>query len=126
MEPLIDQTAASSHMVKVNSMTLWKITAKGEPPPSFSWHKAGQRLVSGEEVTIQREEAQGAAVSTLHIHRTRMRDAGTYTLTAENKNGEARVDLDLRVFDTVAECRCDPGGGSGDCQCFNSFNGNKN
>ena len=108
-------------MVKVNRLTVWKITVKGEPPPVFTWTKGGQKLENNELMEVGREVYQGSAVATLQILRTQMEDAGTYTLKAANRNGEAQVELDLLVIDTVPECDCDLFKSGSPCQCFNAF-----
>ena len=78
-----------------------------EPPPEFTWtHPHLGELSSNEEFTVQREEYQGGSVTTLVIHHAKNSDAGTYSLTATNRNGSEKVDLDLIVLDTLPECDC--------------------
>ncbi len=51
-----------------------------------------------------------------------MSDAGTYSLVAENRNGQDSVDLDLIVLDEVHANDCDMFlNGSLECTCNNRF-----
>ena len=50
-----------------------------------------------------------------------MRDAGTYTLVAENRNGMDKVDLDLIVLDPMTDCDCDMFKSAGPCHCSSGF-----
>ena len=78
-----------------------------EPPPEFTWtHPHLGELSSNEEFTVLREEYQGGSTTTLVIHHAKNSDAGTYSLTATNRNGSEKVDLDLIVLDTLPECDC--------------------
>jgi hypothetical protein len=56
------------------------------------------------------------------LGRTQMSDAGTYSLVAENRNGQDSVDLDLIVLDEVHANDCDMFlNGSLECTCNNRF-----
>ena len=58
----------------------------------------------------------------LPCSRTQMTDGGTYSLIAENRNGQDRVDLDLIVLDEVHTNDCDMFlNGSLECTCNNRF-----
>ena len=79
-----------------------------EPPPTFTWtHPHLGELSSCEDFSILYEEYQGGSTTTLVIHHAKNNDAGTYSLTAENRNGTEKVDLDLIVLDTMPSCDCE-------------------
>ena len=78
-----------------------------EPPPTFKWtHPQLGDLSTNEDFAILHEEYQGGSTTTLVIHHAKTSDAGTYSLTAENRNGVEKVDLDLIVLDTLPDCEC--------------------
>ena len=127
-------------MVKLNRMVTFQIKVRGEPAPTFSWLKEGQKLSSSENFQIFSTEhpdpAEQSTIATFQImrysiirgiqfkeaqlynSRTQMSDAGKYSLLAENKNGSDHVDLDLIVIDEVPVCDCDMFlNGNLDCGC---------
>jgi len=107
LSPSIDKGQAGSKTVKTNRTAIWQIKCRGEPPPEFTWtHPHLGELSSNEEFSVLREEYQGGSTTTLVIHHAKNSDAGTYTLTATNRNGSEKVDLDLIVLDTLPECDC--------------------
>ena len=120
--PTIDKGAGGSKSVKVNRMTVWRINVKGEPPPTFSWWKDGKQIVSNDEFQVECEEYQGGSTAILQIFKTRMQDAGTYTLRGENRNGSDKVDLDLVVLDTSHDIECEMLKNANlECRCSQSF-----
>ena len=85
----------------------WLFLYNSEPPPTFTWtHPHLGDLSSNEEFTVPHEEYQGGSTTTLVIHHAKNSDAGTYSLTAENRNGKEKVDLDLIVLDTLPDHDC--------------------
>ncbi len=77
-----------------------------------------------ERWTIMHEEYQGGSTTTLVINKVRMEDAGTFQLEAFNRNGKEKVDLDLIVLDTLADCECDMYlRGDKKCTCAISYTG---
>ena len=78
-----------------------------EPPPTFTWtHPQLGDLSSNEDFSVLHEEYQGGSTTTLVIHHAKDSDKGTYSLTAENRNGKETVDLDLIVLNTLPDCDC--------------------
>jgi len=107
LSPSIDKGQAGSKTVKTNRTAIWQIKCRGEPPPEFTWtHPHLGELSSNEEFSVLRDEYQGGSTTTLVIHHAKNSDAGTYSLTATNRNGSEKVDLDLIVLDTLPECDC--------------------
>ena len=108
--------------MKVNRMTVWRINVKGEPPPTFSWWKNGHQIVNNEEFQVECEDYQGGSTAILQVFKTKLEDAGTYTLRAENRNGGDKGDLDLVVLDTAPDCECEMlKTGNLECRCSQSF-----
>merc|ERR1711981_1353311 len=107
LSPSIDKGQAGSKTVRTNRTAIWQIKCRGEPPPTFIWtHPHLGDLSSNEDFTVLHEEYQGGSTTTLVIHHAKNADAGTYSLTAENRNGKEKVDLDLIVLDTLPDCDC--------------------
>jgi hypothetical protein len=100
-------------------------TTVTEPPPTFTWtHPHLGDLSSNEDFTVLHEEYQGGSTTTLVINHAKNTDAGTYSLTAENRNGKEKVDLDLIVLDTLPECGCDMYKRADKmCTCTHSYTG---
>ncbi|XP_071750036.1 twitchin isoform X1 [Lepeophtheirus salmonis] len=122
LTPSIDKGSSSSKTIKVNRTAIWQIKVKGEPPPEFTWYKNGIQIASTDEVLITREEYQGGATAKLCVSKSQMIDAGTYSLVAENRNGQDKTDLDLIVLDLMQECECDMfKTGDLECNCSNGF-----
>jgi len=93
--------------------------------PTFTWtHPQLGDLSSNEDFSVLHEEYQGGSTTTLVIHHAKDSDKGTYSLTAENRNGKETVDLDLIVLNTLPDCECnlflhaDKG-----CSCSISYTG---
>ena len=81
-------------------------------------------LSSNEDFTVLHEEYQGGSTTTLVIHHAKNSDGGTYSLTAENRNGKEKVDLDLIVLDTLPDCDCDMYKRADKmCTCSHSYTG---
>lgn len=77
-----------------------------------------------EQFTVLRDEYQGGATTILLINHAKMSDAGTYTLTATNRNGTEKVDLDLIVIDKLPDCDCDMYKSANKmCTCQHSYTG---
>ncbi|TWW61140.1 Hemicentin-1 [Takifugu flavidus] len=62
------------------------------PPPKLSWHKDGQKLLSGDGVVL----LPGGQV--LQIARVRKDDAGRYTCQAVNEAGEDHMHFELHIL----------------------------
>lgn len=93
--------------MRTNRTAIWQIKCKGEPPPTFTWtHPQLGDLSSNEDFSVLHEEYQGGSTTTLVIHHAKDSDKGTYSLTAENRNGKETVDLDLIVLNTLPDCEC--------------------
>lgn len=108
LAPSIDKGQAGSKTVRTKRSAIWQIKCRGEPPPTFTWtHPHLGELSSCEDFSILYEEYQGGSTTTLVIHHAKNNDAGTYSLTAENRNGTEKVDLDLIVLDTMPSCDCE-------------------
>jgi len=125
LSPSIDKGQAGSKTVRTNRTAIWQIKCKGEPPPTFTWtHPHLGDLSSNEDFSVLHEEYQGGSTTTLVIHHAKDSDKGTYSLTAENRNGKETVDLDLIVLNTLPDCECnlflhaDKG-----CSCSISYTG---
>ena len=125
LSPSIDKGQAGSKTVRTNRTAIWQIKCKGEPPPTFTWtHPQLGDLSSNEDFSVLHEEYQGGSTTTLVIHHAKDSDKGTYSLTAENRNGKETVDLDLIVLNTLPDCECnlflhaDKG-----CSCSISYTG---
>ena len=126
LSPSIDKGSGGSKMVKLNRLTCFQIKVKGEPAPTFSWLKEGQKIVSSETTLLHVGEhpdpAEQSSIVTLQIPRTQMTDAGKFSLYAENKNGSDHIDIDLIVIDDVPVCECDMFlNGSLECSCNNRY-----
>jgi len=107
LSPSIDKGQAGSKTVRTNRTAIWQIKCRGEPPPTFVWtHPHLGDLSSNEDFTVLHEEYQGGSTTTLVIHHAKNSDAGTYSLSAENRNGKEKVDLDLIVLDTLPDHDC--------------------
>jgi hypothetical protein len=63
--------------------------------------------VNSPEITVQNNEYQGGSTTMLQVVKSKMSDAGTYTVVAENRNGKDKIDLDLVVLDLMQDCDCD-------------------
>ena len=112
--------------MKVNRSAIWRIKCKGEPPPKFTWYKNGEPLIGDADFRVEAVEHQGGAVATMQVVKSRMEDAGTYTLIAENRNGRDKVDLDLVVLDLMQDCECDMfKSGDLSCNCSSGFRQNE-
>ena len=72
MAPTIDKGAGGSKSVKVNRMTVWRINVKGEPPPTFSWWKGGEKIESNDEFQAEFQEYQGGSTAILQIMKTQV------------------------------------------------------
>ena len=96
-----------------------------EPPPTFTWtHPHLGDLSSNEDFSVLHEEYQGGSTTTLVIHHAKDSDRGTYSLTAENRNGKETVDLDLIVLATLPDCDCDMFQRADNmCTCSHSYTG---
>jgi len=126
LAPSIDKGQAGSKTVRTNRTSIWQIKCRGEPPPTFIWThpQHGDLKSNSEDYTILHEEYQGGSTTTLVIHHAKNSDAGTYSLTAENRNGKEKVDLDLIVLDTLPECDCDMFKSADKrCTCSHSYTG---
>jgi len=122
LAPTIDKGAGGSKSVKVNRMTVWRINVKGEPPPTFTWWKNGHQITNNEEFQVECEDYQGGSTAILQVFKTKLEDAGTYTLRAENRNGGDKVDVDLVVLDTAPDCECEMLKSANlECRCSQSF-----
>ena len=124
--PAIDKGCGASKMVKVNRLTCFQIKVKGEPAPTFSWYKDGQKVLPSETVEMlvveHPDPAEQSSIVTLQLQRTQMNDAGKYSLHAENKNGSDHLDIDLIVLDDVPVCECDMFlNGNLECTCNNRY-----
>ena len=113
------------HFNTKNINCIWLTLCVSEPPPTFIWtHPHLGDLSSNEDFTVLHEEYQGGSTTTLVIHHAKNADAGTYSLTAENRNGKEKVDLDLIVLDTLPDCDCDMYKRADKmCTCSHSYTG---
>jgi hypothetical protein len=59
--------------------------AYGEPAPTISWYKDGERVNSGGDHTVLLPGGSLLFLRTLHNHRAR--DSGRYSCRAENQEG---------------------------------------
>lgn len=122
LAPTIDKGAGGSKSVKVNRLTCWRISVKGEPPPVFTWKREGQPIETSERYLVESIEYQGGAIAVLQILKTKLEDAGTFTLHACNRNGTDKVDLDLIVLESQHDNDCDMfKSASLECNCISSF-----
>jgi len=124
LAPSIDKGQAGSKTVRAGRTAFWQIRCKGEPPPVFTWtHPVHGVITSCESYTVMTEEYQGGSTTTLVVHHAAEDDRGTYTLTAENRNGKEKVDLDLIVLDKDHH-DCDMyARGNKQCSCTHSYTG---
>jgi len=124
LAPSIDKGQAGSKTVRAGRTAFWQIRCKGEPPPVFTWtHPVHGAIRSCESFTVMTEEYQGGSTTTLVIHHAQEDDRGTYSLTAENRNGKEKVDLDLIVLDKDHH-DCDMyARGNKQCSCTHSYTG---
>lgn len=125
LSPSIDKGQAASKKVRIKRTAVWQIKCRGEPPPTFTWiHPTDGEIRPGENFSILYDEYQGGATTTLVIHKSKLSDAGTYTLEATNRNGKEKVELDLIVLDNIPECECDMyRSGNKQCSCTHSYTG---
>lgn len=80
---------------KINAHGQWKIEANstGFPKPEIKWTK-NKKTIEDKRVSIYTEETS----STIAIYSLLREDSGTYTVTAENKAGNAWVEINLKVI----------------------------
>ena len=73
LSPCIDKGSGGSRMVKLNRMVTFQIKVRGEPAPTFTWMKDGQKLSSSEGMMIWSVEhpdpAEQSTIATLQIMR---------------------------------------------------------
>ena len=117
-------TTHTTHTLLRSNVT-WASLPPPEPAPTFTWiHPTDGEIRPGEHYSILYDEYQGGATTTLIIHKSKVSDAGTYTLEATNRNGKEKVELDLIVLDNIPECECDMyRSGNKQCSCTHSYTG---
>ena len=73
LSPAIDPGSGGSRMVKLNRMATFQIKVRGEPPPTFTWLKDGQKVAASEGVLIETSEhpdpAEQSTFAILQIQR---------------------------------------------------------
>ena len=73
LSPSIDKGSGGSRMVKLNRMMTFQLKVRGEPPPSFTWLKDGNKLSSSDGLSMSTSEhpdpAEQSTIATLQIMR---------------------------------------------------------
>ncbi|XP_038601048.1 LOW QUALITY PROTEIN: hemicentin-2 [Tachyglossus aculeatus] len=86
-----DEFSVKEVRTKVNSTLTLECESWAVPPPTISWYKDGQLVVSGDHLRIQ---ADGRL---LQIQPTRVSDSGRYLCVATNVAGEDDKDFNVLI-----------------------------
>lgn len=95
VKPRIDRSTLKTATIKVGRAHKWSVDVAGEPPPAIVWvWRDGIPLSNTARITIDnRDYHTDFAI----IDATR-KDAGIYTLQAENKSGKDSEAVELIVL----------------------------
>ncbi|KAJ8416941.1 hypothetical protein AAFF_G00328190 [Aldrovandia affinis] len=77
------------------------IVYRAVPQPKVSWHKDGKELKAGDRVTFRSEYLGTHLEITSSLHA----DAGTYTITLENKLGSTTGTINVKVVGLPGPCK---------------------
>lgn len=89
MKPLIAYTSPSVETLEGRDVTLMCVVLLGNPPPTITWYKMGERLTNHDDV------ANGNGH--LSLNDVSVSDEGEYTCVASNAGGNATQTTQLDV-----------------------------
>ena len=89
MKPLIAYTSPNVETLEGRDVTLMCVVLLGNPPPTITWYKMGERLTNHDDV------ANGNGH--LSIDDVSVDDEGEYTCVASNAGGNATQTIQLDV-----------------------------
>ncbi len=95
VKPRIDRTTLKTVTIKVGRAHKWSVDVAGEPPPTISWvWRDSVPLSNTERITIENRDYH----TDFSIIDASRKDAGIYTLQAENKSGKDTESVELIVL----------------------------
>jgi hypothetical protein len=95
VKPRIDRTTLKTVTIKVGRAHKWSVDVAGEPPPTISWvWRDSVALSNTERITIENRDYH----TDFSIIEASRKDAGIYTLQAENKSGKDTESVELIVL----------------------------
>lgn len=95
VKPRIDRTTLKTITIKVGRAHKWSVDVAGEPPPTISWvWRDSVALSNTERITIENRDYH----TDFSIIEASRKDAGIYTLQAENKSGKDTESVELIVL----------------------------
>ena len=95
MKPKIDRTTLKTVTIKVGRGHKWSVDVAGEPPPTIVWAwRDSIPLSNTERITIENRDYH----TDFSIIDASRKDAGIYTLQAENKSGKDSESVELIVL----------------------------
>jgi len=92
VKPLIAYASPSVEALEGRDVTLMCVVLLGNPPPTVTWYKMGERLTNDEHVANGNGQLSLSAVS--------VADGGEYTCVASNAGGNATQTTQLDVHGT--------------------------
>ena len=92
--PKIDRSTMKDITVRIGQTIKFDVKVSGEPPPSKIFRVGENELKAGGNVTMEKEDYRVK----LTITAATRKDAGKYTLTASNNNGEDECTVNVKVL----------------------------
>ena len=95
MKPRIDRSTLKTVTIKVGRVHKWSVDISGEPPPKITWVWRGDiPLTNTERITISNQDYH----TDFTLTDATRKDAGKYTLRAENASGKDAETVELIVL----------------------------
>lgn len=95
VKPRIDRTTLKTITIKVGRAHKWSVDVAGEPPATIVWvWRDSIALTNTERITIENRDYH----TDFSIIDATRKDAGIYTLQAENKSGKDSESVELIVL----------------------------
>ncbi|KHN73749.1 Twitchin [Toxocara canis] len=96
LAPKIDRRALEPIQIKAGQMISFTVPVEGEPPPTITWlNPDGREIRHGGRVKLDNPDY----LTKLQIRATERSDSGTYTIRANNANGEDVATVKVNVID---------------------------
>ena len=103
MKPRIDRATFKSVTIKVGRGHKWSVDVAGEPPPTLSWvWRDNIPLTNTARISIDNIDYH----TDFSIVEATRKDAGIYTLHAENKSGKDSEGVELIVLGSLTSVCC--------------------
>jgi len=101
VKPRIDRSTLKSITIKVGRSHKWSVDVAGEPAPTMVWcWRDGIPLSNTARITIENRDYH----TDFSIVDAVRKDAGVYTLVAENKSGKDTESVELTVLGWLRSC----------------------